>query len=355
MEASSVLLIILLGIFTLTVPLFGGLSVAVWRILKQRFGGRWDLPAFTLADFPGLVAEPRPFTTVSPVHRRGVPLSGYLYRVPASGAAPKGLIVFAPGFTSPHRQYLYYINALCEAGYLVFAYDNTAVGESGGNGLGGLEQAVYDLRAALALVRADPVLASLPQYLSGHSMGGYAVMAILNEARDIRAVVTISGFNSPVEMAAAATGAMKPLLYLPLKLVSRLRWGAVAAYSALRGIRRAADTRVLMFYSQDDPVVSPRMYRQIEHRLAGCPQVSIRCFDGRGHIPYVPTGQWPKIKARQEAFAREKPGMSPEAQKAGQESLDRELLDMERGLDKEFWQAAAVFLEECTILHGKMA
>jgi pimeloyl-ACP methyl ester carboxylesterase len=269
-------------------------------------------------------------------------LVGYLYTgKKRRGEAPRGLLVFAPGFSSPHRQYLFYIQALCEAGFTVFSYDNTAVGESGGTGLGGLEQAVYDLRAGLELTAADPALSTLPLYLSGHSMGAYAAAAILCEKHlpvhaPVKGIIALSGINRPIEMELLHMGALKPFIYLPLRWTALVNWGRVAGYSAAKGLQRAAwGTRALFVYSGGDPVIPLSLYQRLERSLERCRQVQFLRLEGRGHIPYVPAGQWPLIEARQKAGPR--PGEA-------QGDVDQACLELERGLDATFWTAVEGFL-----------
>ena len=121
-------------------------------------------------------------------------LSGYLY----SANDPKGLVIIAPGMNSNSDSHLAEIMFFADNGYRVLAYDATGVCQSEGDSTVGLQQSKRDLLAAIDYAKNDPQTKALPVYLYGHSLGGYAVAAALDEA-DVRAAVCLSGFNSPVQ------------------------------------------------------------------------------------------------------------------------------------------------------------
>jgi hypothetical protein len=55
-QALAIVLVVLSGLFAFALAAFITITIRMGRILNERFGGRWNLPAFTLTEFPGLDA-----------------------------------------------------------------------------------------------------------------------------------------------------------------------------------------------------------------------------------------------------------------------------------------------------------
>lgn len=127
-------------------------------------------------------------------------LNGWFYG--ENNDAPKGLIIFSHGMGVTSEYYLpeiiYYVNA----GYKVFAFDDTGYGMNKGQ-FWGIPQAVIDLKNAIDY--ADD--GTLPVTLMGHSMGGYAVCCVLKyldfPKHNIRNVVTYAAFDNLPETLAS--------------------------------------------------------------------------------------------------------------------------------------------------------
>ena len=120
-------------------------------------------------------------------------LNGWFYG--ENNTSPKGLILFSHGMGVTSEYYLPEILHYAEAGYKVFAFDNTGYGTNKGLFLG-FSQAAVDLKHAIEY--ADD--GTLPITLIGHSMGGYAVCSVLKHLdlskHNIKSVVTYAAFDN---------------------------------------------------------------------------------------------------------------------------------------------------------------
>lgn len=197
--------------------------------------------------FPGLHSKEITFRS-----QNGTALAGRLYA--AEGKNGTALVVLAHGMGFGHRAYLNVIAALANHGYLVFAYDATGYDDSGGGSAGGVPQVVMDLDAALKAAEALPEAAGLPVFLFGHSLGGYAVCAVLPEHPEVRAAAALAGFDSSSAWIRARFGLPGTLLIPGAALWERIRFGSAAGISATEGLERSA-AKVLIVHSSDDDTV----------------------------------------------------------------------------------------------------
>lgn len=78
----------------------------------------------------------------------------------------------------------------------MLGFDYTGCYTSEGKVFGGYTQSVYDLDSILTYCDNNASFSNMPIYLFGHSMGGYAVTAVLNYNHRVDAVVSASGINS---------------------------------------------------------------------------------------------------------------------------------------------------------------
>ena len=182
----------------------------------------------------------------------GVPLQGWLYA--AQDMEPSRLVVLAHGMGIGHRAYGDVIAAFARRGYLVFAYDATGYDDSGGSSPGGVPQAVLDLDAALRAAESRPEAAGLPVCLFGHSLGAYAVCAVLPEHPEVRAAAALAGFDSVASWVRARYGLPGTLLIPGAALWERLRFGGAAGRTASEGLA-SSEARVLIVHSGDDETV----------------------------------------------------------------------------------------------------
>ncbi len=181
-------------------------------------------------------------------------LRGYVY----GEENDKGLVVMSHGLGSSAKDYLpeamYFVNK----GWRVFAFDNTGTSTEGDDGIG-LPQSVLDLDAALTYIENEPGLKDLPVMLFGHSWGGYANTAVLKYDHNVAAVVSVSGFNSPMGMLNEEMKRMMgPLAYAvyPYGWAYRaMLFGSAVNLTAVDGIN-SSDAAVMIIHGTEDESVS---------------------------------------------------------------------------------------------------
>ncbi len=181
-------------------------------------------------------------------------LKGYLYGMDNK----KGLIIFAHGIGSGHEFYLSLITNLVDRGWSVFAYDCTGSGYSEGDGTNGLAQSVIDLDNALVFAESDSRTKNMDTFVLGHSWGGYAAAAVLNFDHNVKASVTMSGYNTPfAELAESCDdsyGTAGKLLYPLVWLYNKTEFGKYSSLSAVDGINKSG-IPVLVIHGENDEVI----------------------------------------------------------------------------------------------------
>ncbi len=167
----------------------------------------------------------------------------------------KGLIIVAPGHRDSNDIKLYEIMYFVDAGFQVLCFDYTGCYTSEGSTFGGYTQAVYDLDAVLSWCDKNEQFKTLPVYLFGHSLGGYAVTAVLNYPHRIDAVVSASGFNSAKEQWECSIKRFTGPAYFLIKPVNLLfihfKYGADKNLSAVSGINKT-QIPVFVISAEDD-------------------------------------------------------------------------------------------------------
>lgn len=111
---------------------------------------------------------------------------------------PKALVLIAHGMYGSSDGYEPVVQCLAERGYAVLIFDGTAVGRSGGERVIGIQQARYDLRAAVEFVKSKGLSSDIPLILFGHSAGAYA-SAVECDRSGADAVICVSAFDKPVD------------------------------------------------------------------------------------------------------------------------------------------------------------
>lgn len=263
------------------------LSAAIY---EDNFGSRLQTAAFTERspeEFPGLSERTTTF-----VSDKGQQLTGYLYTsadagVAEDGAGAKGVVVIAHGLGGGCNTYMDVANRFAASGYAVFAYDATGNDRSEGDAVGGLPQGVIDLDRALDAVAQDDRLRDLPVMLFGHSWGGYAVGSALADHPEVKAVVSIAGFDTSAAMLESQGRQMAGdaiVLLMPyLSLYEHLKFGSYADASSLEGFA-SSQAQVLVLHSADDATVPPETgidrYRE---EFGDDPRFTFVEFEDRGH------------------------------------------------------------------------
>lgn len=213
----------------------------------------------------------------------GNKLTGYIY-----GDGNQGLVVISHGLGGYSESYISETLYFVDHGYTVLAFDNTGSGKSEGDGTMGMAQSVIDLDAALDYVESDSKLNSLPVFLYGHSWGGYAVTAVLGLDHDITASVSVSGYNTPVEIVSEFAENMigKPLAVIEhpfIWLNNKIIFGDMANISAIDSIN-STDTPVLIIHGTEDETVKYDGASIISHKdEITNPNVEYKIMEEKGH------------------------------------------------------------------------
>ena len=181
-----------------------------------RYNDNHTLKYFTVDDFENLQAEDLEFE-----NNKGNKLRGFIYSS-TNVNNYKALMILAHGLGAGHLQYTTEINHFAQNGYLVFAYDVTGCNLSEGEKIGGLTQALIDLKTALEYIDNDPKLSKMPKVLFGHSMGAYAVSNITSlYEKEIKGIVALAPFKNEPSMLYEQFSSMTSLRY---KRVEKLLW-----------------------------------------------------------------------------------------------------------------------------------
>ena len=244
-RAACILLVILL--------LFAAGSMAASAVVfRMLFGQDRSSHAteLTYADIDAAAYPRRTLSFTSGAHT----LRGYLYEKDD----PRGVVIVAGGIFAGADRHLSAIVCFLDHGWQVFAFDGTGIGESEGDGIVGLQQTTRDLLEAIRTLEADEKLVGLPFVLYGHSAGGYAAICALADTDRISAVVSMAGFNSPVETmyyhACKRVGALAGMEYPFLWLQNYFVFGKDADIAA-SDVLFQTDVPVVLIEGSEDAVV----------------------------------------------------------------------------------------------------
>jgi uncharacterized protein len=210
----------------------------------------------------------------------GNKLQGFIY----GGSNNNGLIVISNGIGSTSDDYLPIVMYFVDKGWRVFCFNNTGVGGSEGESKRGLTQSVIDLDVALTFIKNSGRFNGLPVMLVGHSLGGFAVCAVLNLNQKPNAVVSFAGFNSSKEISEEQGVAMVGnafYLFTPQTwAIEKQLFGEKAKLTAVDGINKAA-IPVMIVHSSDDEIISAKRSSIYAHgSQINNPNVKIVFFDG---------------------------------------------------------------------------
>lgn len=177
-------------------------------------------------------------------------LNGYIYGTDNRA----GIVVMSHGMGVTSDYYIPEILWLMKHGYMVMTFDNTAYRDNPGC-FRGILQAVYDLKAAIQYAEQY----KLPITLFGHSMGGYAVCAVLNYGDVVvDRVVSVSGFATIREMvhsyAVQNIKRFSSLVEFFILIAQFFCFGKVDKFSAIDGINRS-NSKILIAQGKNDEEV----------------------------------------------------------------------------------------------------
>ena len=285
MVIMGVIVYILLG-WTIIIPVF------VTKKILDLFFTRRVTPTIICDDnkyYPGLQEEPRYF--MSGNNR----LYGAFFS--HEGHNPyKGLMIVSHGIGCSHKNYLQVIDYFTRKDYLVFSFDISGGGQSGGDrGMEGLQRAVIDLRNAILFASDQEEAKGLDLFVFGHSWSGYASACVLNDeevARRVKAVATLAGFNRPwnvmkaqgIKKCGKIVALSRPFAFI----VAQMQFGKYAKYRAMEGINKF-NGPVYIAHSKDDKTVAFSNSIVIHQDECTNKFAEFYVHDGLGHTLYRPT------------------------------------------------------------------
>jgi len=192
-------------------------------------------------------------------------LQGFIYGTKNNN----GLVVISEGLGGTADSYFPLITYFVDKGWCVFAFNNTGVSGSEGEGTQGLYQSVIDLDAALTFIERENRFTNLPVMLVGHSWGGFAVCAVLNYPHRVSAVVSFAGFNSChevlEEIGYSYAGKKINMLKPYLEKIENQRFGDAVQVTAIDGINKT-DIPVMIVQCSDDSVIRTKTTSIYAHR-----------------------------------------------------------------------------------------
>lgn len=212
-------------------------------------------------------------------------LVAYLY----GQESEKGLIIISPGHRDASDIKLYEILFFVDQGWSVLCFDYTGCYGSQGKNMVGYIQAVKDLDAVLTYVENEERFQNIPLFLFGHSLGGYATAAVLQEGHEVDAAIVASGFDMPIEQWKYSiernTGILRRITSKYAGLFMQLRFGNDAYISAVDGIN-SVDIPVLVISGTEDEYYggpSPIYDKRDEISNPNCTCILL---EGEGHYDY---------------------------------------------------------------------
>lgn len=248
------------------------------------FHKRYETPsrlAYSITEFDGLQADRYEFQSYD-----YETLVGYRYYT--EQAESYGVVVLAHGFGSGgHNGYMNVAYYFARNGFDVFAYDATGNDESGGKSTKGIPQGLKDLSCAIDFLHEIDELKALPIFLWGHSWGGYAVTTVLNYHPEVKAVVSVAGFNRSSDLLYSQgkemIGGMIDFLFPYTKSYEKSLFGNYAEMTAMNGFANS-DAGVFIVHSKDDTVVPIQYGYDIYYeKYANDKRFVFRQYEDKGH------------------------------------------------------------------------
>ncbi len=301
------------------------LPIITMTIYNKTFGERCEerrYESYRAENFEGLEVE-----ECTIIGNKGQRLAGYKYS--RQGQNPKALLVFVHGLCGGHWNYMDVCNYFVKKDFAVFAYDATGNGASEGKKVGGFAQGLADLDYVLNYVKELPEYKGLSIVLMGHSWGAFCVGNILNFHPDVKAVVSVSGFDTSAALlkqyAQVHMGKAATLLMPYISLYERICWGKYAKTSACEGFANS-DAKVMVIHSSDDPTVyAENGYDRYYDRFSDDNRFVFKMYSDRGHAYPVNSdeGRACRTKIKEGYFEAVKEGGEEAGEAYIQATMDR--------------------------------
>ena len=248
--------ILILILLLIVVPFLGGIG-----FYQFMFGRRYDPDdeiIYRPDDFDGLSSRKEII-----MGNFGQKLSGYLYydsqydgeKTSSIPSHYKGIVIFAHGLGAGQAAYVPIYDYLIDQDFLVFAYDATGTATSEGSSIKGFPQGTIDMNTVIGYVKDNITGPDYPIATCGHSAGAFAACSVLNLHPEVKAVMSIAGFNSsPDYIAALARPYAGPLIDAQKPLISFYEYCLfrdTVYYTSVRGFRNS-DALIMAVYSDSD-------------------------------------------------------------------------------------------------------
>ena len=282
-KLKKILIAFLIAVFVTVIVVVPILTVIIYNIIFDRRFEIDEANYNVVESFEGLKVEECSFSS-----NEGQILAGYKY-YKESDLEVKGVIVIAHGMgCGGQNAFMSLADYFTSEGYKVFAYDATGNGKSEEDGIGGLPQGVADIDYATRFVKKQQEYQNLPIMLFGHSWGAYSVCAVLNFHSDIKAVISVAGFNQSSDLLEMQgekyTGAAVNFLLPYVKGYERLLFGKYAKATAMSGFEKT-DTKVMIMHSSDDATVPVKYgYNEYYSVYKDSERFVFELFENKGHM-----------------------------------------------------------------------
>lgn len=251
----------LLKILAIVLAILLVLCIALYVVAVSIYSGSFNYrcttsekQALSMEDFPDLARERHTFKTY-----QGHTLVGYLYESANEEIEESAVIVFAHGMGAGGQTgYIDIFNFMAQNGFYVFAYDATANDESEGEVMGGLPQGTIDLDYAITYAEGIEEINDLPFVLMGYSWGGMSVTNVLNYHPEVKAVVSMAGWNKSMDMIDyVGCGMVGPVAKLLLPFASvyeYVQYGDYSFSTSMTGFENS-DCPVMIVHGEKDTTI----------------------------------------------------------------------------------------------------
>lgn len=154
----------------------------------------------------------------------------------------KGLILFVHGIWSGPDEYMQTLLPLVDRGYVVMAFNATSYNGSEGKWARGLATSMVNADTELTFIENHDEFKGMKVFLLGHSWGAYAVTSVLRFKHNVQAVVSLSGFNKPMDITRAvgktAVGPLSGIICSFIGIYQKMFFGKYYNCSAVDGINQ---------------------------------------------------------------------------------------------------------------------
>ena len=273
----------------LAILLVGG-SIGLYSLAVSIYDGSFNYRcttdediSFDISEFPEMTRQRHTFTS-----NNGQMLVGYLYEHTDPAVEKKAVIVFAHGLGAGGQTgYMDMFNYMTAQGYYVFAYDATANDESEGDVIGGLPQGFIDLDHAIEYAYTIDEIKDMPFVLVGYSWGGLSVVNALNYHPEVKAVVSMAGWNKSMDLieyrGCQMVGGVAKLLLPFASIHEYMMYGDYAFSTGVKGLANSDCPVLIVHGEQDDTIPISYGYETYYEKFGESERFTYKKYDDRDH------------------------------------------------------------------------